>query len=84
MYVHSILVTANYKGNEFLFRCMSIEKTKGGMWRAWFGDQNNYTLAVEFKKGVNMVEFLSTDAPSYDENSFEDETELKQIVKRMW
>lgn len=82
--MHSILITANYEGNEFLFRCMSIEKTKGGMWRAWLGDENEYTLVVELKKGVDMVDFISSDLSSYEENDFMDGRELNQIVKMMW
>lgn len=82
--MHSILIMANYKGHEFLFRCMSIEKTKGGMWRAWLGDDNEYTTVVEFKKGADMVDFVPSDLSSYEENDFMDDRELNQIVKGMW
>ena len=82
--MRSILVTAIYRGSEFLFRCMSIEKTKGGIWRAWLGNDNEFSLVVEFKKGVDMVDFISSDLSSYEENDFMDGRELNQIVKGMW
>ena len=84
MYMHSILVTANYEENEFLFRCMSIEKTRGGIWRAWLGNDNEFSLVVEFKKGVDMVDFISSELSSYEEKNFMDGGELNQIVKGMW
>ena len=82
--MHSMLVTANYRGSEFLFRCMSIEKTKGGMWRAWLGNEDEITLVVELEKGVDMVDFISSESPSYEESDFMDGRELNQIVKGMW